>query len=88
MKDENVFRKIFFSFIHPNSSNFTVFSMKGISRSYLVYVSGFRRVFHWHLELLSTFLKIFFLFLIDKRITNGNIFPSDFHLNFVSYEIK
>ena len=39
MIDENVFRPIFFSFIHLNSSNFTVFSMKRFARSYLIYKS-------------------------------------------------
>ena len=46
MINEIVFRPIFFSFIHLKSSNFTVFSMKRISRFYLVYVGGFRKVFH------------------------------------------
>ena len=85
MIDENVFRPIFFPFIHLNSSNFTIFSMKSFSRSYLIYVGEFRRVFHSTLELFSTFSKIFFpFFLINAQIIKRNRFFRRFKHKFAN----
>ena len=49
-KNEKVLVGKIFSLSHINSSNFTLFSMKRVSRFYLICVGDFLRVFNWHLE--------------------------------------
>ena len=49
-KNERVPVGIYFSLLDLNSSNFMLFSMKRVSRFYLICVGGFSRGFHRHLE--------------------------------------
>ena len=49
-KNERVPVGIYFSLLDLNSSNFMFFSMKRVSRFYLICVGGFSRGFHRHLE--------------------------------------
>ena len=52
-ENERVFVGEFFPLSHLNSSNFTLFLMKRVSRFYLICVGGFLRGFHWYLEPLA-----------------------------------